>query len=53
MRGGDEPDWSDGIRRFQFERLGYFCFDADSTPQAMVFNRASTLKDSWSKQAGK
>lgn len=28
-RTPDEPDWPDGIRRFQFERLGYFCIDVD------------------------
>jgi glutaminyl-tRNA synthetase len=32
----------------QFERLGYFVIDAlDSTPQRPVFNRATTLKDTW------
>lgn len=49
----DEPAWSDGIRRFQFERLGYFCFDKTSQPDAPVFNRAVTLKDSWAKEAAK
>jgi glutaminyl-tRNA synthetase len=35
--------------RFQFERHGYFCADArDSQPGAPVFNRAVTLRDSWS-----
>ena len=34
---------------FQFERVGYFCVDTDSTPQKMVFNRTVTLKDSWAK----
>jgi glutaminyl-tRNA synthetase len=33
----------------QFERLGYFCVDPDSTPQLPVFNRTITLKDSWAK----
>jgi glutaminyl-tRNA synthetase len=33
--------------RFQFERLGYFCVDKDSTPGRPVFNRTVTLKDSW------
>ena len=33
--------------RVQFERLGYFCVDPDSTPGAPVFNRTVTLKDSW------
>ena len=49
----DEPEWSDGIRRFQFERLGYFCVDKASKPDAMVFNRTVTLKDSWSKEKAK
>ena len=49
----DEPAWGDGIRRFQFERLGYFCEDADSGPGGLVFNRTVTLKDSWAKAAGK
>ena len=37
--------------RFQFERHGYFVADrVDSKPGAPVFNRAVTLKDSWSKK---
>lgn len=35
--------------KFQFERLGYFCVDKDSTAEKMVFNRTVTLKDSWAK----
>ena len=35
--------------RFQFERLGYFCVDPDSTEDALVFNRIVTLRDSWQK----
>jgi glutaminyl-tRNA synthetase len=35
--------------RFQFERLGYFCADPDSTPGRPVFNRTVTLKDSWAR----
>ena len=34
---------------FQFERLGYFCVDPDSTPDRPVFNRTVTLKDSKAK----
>jgi len=34
---------------FQFERLGYFCVDLDSTPERLVFNRSTTLKDEWAK----
>ena len=35
--------------RFQFERQGYFCVDADSREGMPVFNRTVTLKDSWAK----
>ena len=35
--------------RYQFERLGYFCVDADSRPGAKVFNRTVALKDTWAK----
>ncbi|MBN2022306.1 MAG: glutamine--tRNA ligase/YqeY domain fusion protein [Pirellulales bacterium] len=35
--------------RCQFERLGYFCVDPDSTPERLVFNRTATLKDTWAK----
>ena len=34
---------------FQFERLGYFCVDPDSTARETVFNRTVTLKDTWAK----
>lgn len=34
---------------FQFERLGYFCVDLDSSTTKPVFNRTISLKDSWSK----
>ncbi len=34
---------------FQFERVGYFCADTDSTAEHLVFNRTVTLKDSWAK----
>ena len=33
----------------QFERLGYFCRDSNSTPDHPVFNRTLTLKDTWAK----
>jgi glutaminyl-tRNA synthetase len=33
------------LTRYQFERLGYFCVDADSTGDAPVFNRTVTLKE--------
>ena len=35
--------------RWQFERLGYFCTDSDSTEEHLVFNRTVTLRDSWAK----
>jgi len=35
--------------RFQFERLGYFCVDSDSTPERPVFNRTVSLVDTWAK----
>jgi len=35
--------------RVQFERLGYFCADQDSTAEKPVFNRTATLRDSWKK----
>jgi glutaminyl-tRNA synthetase len=36
--------------RYQFERQGYFCVDSvDSTPEAPIFNRTVTLRDSWAK----
>jgi glutaminyl-tRNA synthetase len=33
----------------QFERVGYFCLDPDTTPEKLVFNRTVTLRDSWAK----
>ncbi|MEK7710916.1 MAG: glutamine--tRNA ligase/YqeY domain fusion protein [Planctomycetota bacterium] len=35
--------------RYQFERVGYFCVDPDSTADKLVFNRTVTLKDAWAK----
>jgi glutaminyl-tRNA synthetase len=35
--------------RYQFERLGYFCADRDSTPGKPVFNRTVGLRDAWAK----
>lgn len=35
--------------RYQFERLGYFCVDPDSTPGSLVFNRTVGLRDTWAK----
>ncbi len=35
--------------KFQFQRLGYFCVDYDSTPDHLIFNRTVSLKDTWGK----
>ena len=35
--------------KFQFQRIGYFCVDLDSTAEHLVFNRTIGLKDSWAK----
>jgi glutaminyl-tRNA synthetase len=35
--------------RFQFERVGYFAVDPDSSPGRLVFNRTVTLKDTWAR----
>jgi glutaminyl-tRNA synthetase len=35
--------------RFQFERLGYFCVDRDTSETRLVFNRTATLRDAWAK----
>jgi glutaminyl-tRNA synthetase len=37
----------------QFERLGYFCVDPDSRPDALVFNRTVSLRDTWAKIANR
>jgi glutaminyl-tRNA synthetase len=46
-----EPSLKDApaLRGYQFERLGYFCVDLDSTPQKPVFNRTAALRDTWGK----
>jgi glutaminyl-tRNA synthetase len=33
--------------KFQFQRIGYFCVDKDSTSDHLVFNRTVTLRDNW------
>lgn len=35
--------------RYQFERIGYFCVDTDSTAAKLIFNRTITLQDIWAK----
>jgi glutaminyl-tRNA synthetase len=39
--------------RYQFERLGYFALDPDSTPKKQIWNRTVTLRDTWAKEAKK
>ena len=39
-------------KSFQFERVGYFCVDPESTPAHLVFNRTVELRDSWGKKIG-
>ncbi len=36
--------------KFQFQRLGYFCVDPDSTANRLVFNRTVPLRDPWAKK---
>lgn len=43
---------TDGAK-FQFQRIGYFTPDKDSTPEKPVFNRTIALKDSWEKEQKK
>jgi len=35
--------------KFQFQRIGYFCVDKESSPEKPIFNRTVTLRDSWGK----
>jgi glutaminyl-tRNA synthetase len=46
-----EPSLADAQlgQPFQFERVGYFCLDSDSTAEKKVFNRTLPLKDGWAK----
>ena len=50
-----EPSLADAAAGsiFQFERLGYFCVDRDSTDARKVFNRTVALRDSWAKTKSK
>jgi len=40
-------------QRYQFERLGYFCVDKDTTADRPVFNRTVTLRDAWARMKKK
>ncbi len=46
-----EPQLADAkpLDRFQFERIGYFCADSESTPDTPVFNKTVGLRDTWAK----
>ena len=48
-----EPALADATpeKRYQFERLGYFTLDPDSTAMKQVWNRTVTLKDTWAKES--
>jgi glutaminyl-tRNA synthetase len=35
--------------KFQFERVGYFCVDTDTTAEKLIFNRTVSLRDTWAK----
>jgi glutaminyl-tRNA synthetase len=41
------------LDHFQFQRLGYFCVDRDSTAEKLVFNKTVGLRDTWAKLQGK
>ncbi len=47
-----EPALAAAENVVQFERLGYFAPDPESTPGALVFNRTVGLRDSWAKARG-
>ena len=51
VEGWLEPSLKDAPvgKTYQFERVGYFCPDTDSTAEHAVFNRTVTLKDTWAK----
>ncbi|MEL6916148.1 MAG: glutamine--tRNA ligase/YqeY domain fusion protein [Bacteroidota bacterium] len=55
IKGFVEPSVKDAQieDRFQFQRLGYFNIDKDSTSEKLVFNRTVGLRDTWAKIKGK
>jgi glutaminyl-tRNA synthetase len=44
---------SKDLDQFQFQRLGYFCVDKDSSAQKLVFNKTVGLRDTWAKVESK
>lgn len=51
LNGFVEPSLKEAspFDKFQFQRIGYFCVDPDSTTKKLVFNRTVSLKDTWAK----
>ncbi len=51
ITGYVEPSLKDAsvADKFQFQRIGYFCIDKESTKENLIFNRTVTLRDSWEK----
>jgi len=51
ITGKLEPSLAGAVpgSKYQFERLGYFCVDKDSTSDKLVFNRTVALRDTWGK----
>ncbi|MDT0685521.1 glutamine--tRNA ligase/YqeY domain fusion protein [Autumnicola psychrophila] len=54
IKGYLEPSLQEaGVEeKVQFQRIGYFCVDKESTKQKLIFNRTVTLRDSWAKKSG-
>ena len=55
VRGFVEPSLATAQNedKFQFQRLGYFCVDKDSTAESLVFNKTVGLKDAWEEKGKK
>lgn len=55
VQGFAEPALKDAKveDKFQFQRLGYFTLDKDTTPEKYVFNRTVGLRDTWAKEQKK
>lgn len=55
VQGFAEPALKDAKLddRFQFQRIGYFTLDKDSTPEHFIFNRTVGLRDTWAKEQKK
>lgn len=55
VHGFGEPSLKDSKPedKFQFQRIGYFTLDKDSTPDRFIFNRTVGLRDTWAKEQKK